>query len=345
MSQTLRLGIVGAGGIVKHRHLPGFRAVDGVDLVAVCNRTLESGRAVAKEWQIPEVMDDWRALVARDDLDLVVIGTWPYLHRDITTAALMNHKHVFCQARMTMNYADARHMYELSALSDRVTAICPPPHVRPVDKLVRKLLDEGAIGDLRLVRLSALGGSGADPGQPASWRQIAAYSGLNTMAAGIWFEILRRWCGDCVAVQADSRTWVSERPNPAGGSYQVSIPDALNVLCSYENGAQGALQFSAVAHHGGPERVELYGSAGTLLHEVGSGGVMVGQAGERELTFQAVPTELENPWTVEQNFIAAIRDGVPVETSFYDGLKYMELLEAAHRSSQLGGVVRLPLAP
>ena len=86
--ETVRIGIIGAGGIVKSRHLPALRAVAGVEVVAVCNRSRESGEAVAREWSIPEVMTDWRAMVERPDLDAVFIGTWPYTHAEMSIAAL-----------------------------------------------------------------------------------------------------------------------------------------------------------------------------------------------------------------------------------------------------------------
>lgn len=344
MPDTLRIGIVGAGSIVKTRHLPGFTKIDGVEVVAVANRTPESSREVAEEWNIPQIEEDWRGLVRRDDVDIVVIGTWPYLHRDVTSAALAANKHVFCQARMTMNFADAKHMYELSQLSDRVTAICPPPHVMPVDKLVRKLIADGYLGELRHVRLQALNAAGADPDKAPSWRQIAAYSGLNAMAFGIWMEIIHNWCGYCREVWANNRVWVDQRPNPHGGTYHLSIPDSVCVLATFENGAQGIFHWSGVAHHGGGDRIELYGSEGTIVHVPGNDYIEAAKAGEKSLQRMEVPAELANEWTVEENFIAAIREGVEVQTSFYQGLKYMEFLEATYRSHETGAMVRLPLS-
>jgi predicted dehydrogenase len=290
-------------------------------------------------------MDDWRELVVRDDLDIVVVGTWPYLHRDVTAAALMAGKHVFCQARMTTNYADARSMYEMSALSDRVTAICPPPHVMPVDKLVRKLLAEDYLGELRHVRLTALAAGAADPTRPPTWREQAVYSGQNAMALGIWIEILHGWVGYCREVWANNRVWVDERPDGRGGTYRISIPDSVTALATFENGAQGVLQLSNVAHHGGPDRVELYGSEGTIVVEGMADHILAARRDEPGLQRLDVPAELANPWRVEENFINAVRGQEPVQTSFHDGLKYMELLEAIHRANASGGVVRLPLGP
>jgi len=341
----VRIGIIGAGGIVEQRHLPGFATLDGVQVTAVANRSLESAQAVADRWRIPHVHADWRELVARDDLDAVLIGTWPYLHRDATAAALMAGKHVFCQARMTLNYADARHMYEMAALSDRVTALCPPPHMMAVDRLVRKLLADGFLGELRHVRLTALTSVACDVQRPATWREQAVFSGENALALGIYAEIVHGWVGWCREVWANNRVWVRERPNPRGGTYALSIPDSVTALTTFENGAQGVLHVSGVALHGGPDHIALYGSEGTLVARAGQDQLLVGTRADAELRLLDVPTELANPWAVERNFVDAIREGTPVLSSFHDGLKYMELVEAIHRAHTSGGLVRLPLGP
>ncbi len=84
----LRIGIVGAGGIARQRHLPAFARIDGVQVVSIANRSRASSEQVRREFGIPRVHDSWRALVAEPDVDAVVPGTWPYLHLPITLAAL-----------------------------------------------------------------------------------------------------------------------------------------------------------------------------------------------------------------------------------------------------------------
>lgn len=85
---AIRVGFVGAGKSTRSRHIPGFRKLPGVELVAVANRTRESGERVAKEFGIGRVHADWRELVRAPDVDAVCIGTWPYPHREVTLAAL-----------------------------------------------------------------------------------------------------------------------------------------------------------------------------------------------------------------------------------------------------------------
>src|SRR5881397_1872528 len=105
---TIRVGFVGAGNNTRRRHIPGFQKQPGVELVAVANRTKESGERVAREFGLARVYEDWRDLVRARDVDAVCIGTWPYMHCEITVAALEAGKHVLCEARMAMDAAEGR---------------------------------------------------------------------------------------------------------------------------------------------------------------------------------------------------------------------------------------------
>src|SRR5437762_14198764 len=98
--QTLRIGLIGAGANTRLRHIPGLRAVADVEIVAVCNRRPESTAAAAAEFGIPRTFERWQDLVADPAIDAIVIGTWPYLHGEITLAALDAGKHVLTEARM-----------------------------------------------------------------------------------------------------------------------------------------------------------------------------------------------------------------------------------------------------
>lgn len=143
MSVCTRVGIVGAGNIAREVNLPNLQAIPGVEVVAVCNSRIETARQVAAEFGIAEVVEDWASMVERDDLDAIWIGTPPVMHAPIAIAALEQGKHVFCQARMAMDLAEARAM--LAAARDRphlVTMLSAPPVGMKAGKLLRNLLDE-----------------------------------------------------------------------------------------------------------------------------------------------------------------------------------------------------------
>src|SRR5256712_11074944 len=89
-TQTIRVGFVGAGNNTRVRHIPGFRALRGIELVAVANRTKESGQRVAREFGIARVHEDWREGVRAGGVDAVCIGAWADMPCEGPPAALQH---------------------------------------------------------------------------------------------------------------------------------------------------------------------------------------------------------------------------------------------------------------
>jgi len=336
---TLRVGIVGAGGNTRGRHIPGLQGIPDVEIVAVCNRSHESGAKVATEFGIPDVMTDWRALVGRDDLDAIVVGTWPYMHAPISIAALDAGKHVLCEARMAMNLAEARAMLDASNRTDRVAQIVPSPMMFTWDAVIRQQVDAGLLGEVREIHIRGLSGASVDPASPISWRQRDDLSGLNIMNLGIVYECLARYFGHVATVSAVTRVWNAKRPDPdeAGGERRVGVAETAQVLAEMESGALAVFQFSGIAAHAGPSRAEVYGSAGTLVLEFGPENVRAGRTSDEALHDVELPAAMKGGWRVEEDFVDSIRTGAPVTlTSFVEGIRYMEFTEAVHHSATSG---------
>ncbi len=126
-NQKLRIGIVGAGSIVRQRHLPALKKNPDVEIVTVSNSTYESSEQFCKEHcKGATPMRNWADLLAVPDLDIIWIGTPPYMHSAVTISALEAGKHVFCQARMSMDLAEAEEMLAASKrFPELVTMLCP----------------------------------------------------------------------------------------------------------------------------------------------------------------------------------------------------------------------------
>ena len=343
--QRVRVGIVGAGGNVRLRHVPGFQAIEGVDLVSVCNRSRESSERAAAEFGIPQVYDNWLDLVEADDTDAICIGTWPYLHSPITLAALESDKHVLTEARMAMNAEEAHAMLATSQATPHLVAqVVPAPFTLPVDGTIQELLADGYLGDLLAVEVRLAQSSFVDLDGPLTWRQDRDLSGYNIMMMGVWYEALLRWIGPATRVMAMTKTAVTLRRDAQGLPRAVSIPDHVDILCQMACGAQAHMRFSAVTGLAPGGEVWLYGSHGTLKLDADTARLYGGRSGDRELAEIVVPPEKQGHWRVEEEFINAIRGIEPVtHTTFEAGVKYMEFTEAVTRSAQSGEAVSLPL--
>src|SRR5262245_6071412 len=166
--QIIRVGFVGAGNNTRRHHIPKLRAQPGVELVTVANRSKESSERVAKEFGIPRTAADWREVVESRDVDAVCIGTWPYMHAEVTIAALQQGKHVLCEARMGMNAAEGHRMLEASRRAPNLVAqLVPAPHTLEVDGTLQQLLAEGYAGQVLALEVHATQQARfADPAEP-----------------------------------------------------------------------------------------------------------------------------------------------------------------------------------
>jgi predicted dehydrogenase len=341
---TLRIGFVGAGGIVRQRHAPGLQAIEGVELVGVANRSRESSERAAEDLGLPKVFEDWRELVRSDEIDAVVIGTHPYMHREITLAALDAGKHVFSQARMAMDYQDAKAMWEAARKSDRTTMLSIPPHYLRGDRAVRRLLNEGFVGQPLNVVVRSFSDAYANPSSPVHWRQEGKISGYNTLDVGMMIEVMHRWLGYAKRVTAMEKYVYPTRPAGDGGRAAVERPDTLSAVAELENGALATMSWSGVAQHAaGGNSFEIFGSDGTIRYLFAGDKILVGKAGDAELRHLELGPGEERQWDAETSFVEAVRSGKrSAEPSFWDGLKYMEMTEAIFRSAKEGRVVEMP---
>lgn len=344
---AVRIGFIGAGGIARSKHLPLLRKIPGVQLVAVCNRTEESGRAIAQEFSIPQVLTDWQALVRRPDVDAVFIGTWPYMHRAMSIATLQAGKHCFTQARMAMNLAEARDMVAAAqAAPGLVHMICPPPTRMPLEPYVRHVIQSGQLGPLTSVQLTVALPANLDAGK-IHWREQVEYSGLQIMAMGIFAETLNAWVGPYESLQATLATPIRTKRDSQGRDVAIQIPQVVSIT--------GRLQCGAVASelHTGlaadttsrQQTLVIQGLGGTLRYDFNRDLLELARAGQA-LASVSVPAELQRPWRVEQDFIDAVRAaraGKPwsVSPDFHEGLAYMAKVEAVHRSARESRVIRL----
>jgi predicted dehydrogenase len=329
-NQEIRIGIVGAGSIVKSRHLPNLRQLPGIKIQAVANSNLASATAFCQAFA-PEAspLARWEDVVDNDEVDVVWIGATPYLHHDATDFALSCGKHVFCQARMAATRAEAERMWEASMrYPELVTAICPPPQGMKNGAYFCHLLAQGQIGTPHQALLHSFTDAWLDPSAPRHWRQDRAVSGIQILTLGIYVEVLQRWLGPIATVQASGNVVIPER-----AGQPVEIPDFLHVHAQFNSGLQAALSFSGVSACAPTDRLWLFGSEGTLSYDFATDEVWLGQRGGT-LQSMPVPSSFQHEWSVEADFIRAVRDPAAPrpKPDFTEGTCYMRVVDAVDRA-------------
>ncbi len=322
--RTLKVGIVGAGGIVLQRHLPGLRKLPGIEIAAVANSTpASSQKFVAAHAPEAKVAQNWEELVHLPELDVVWIGAAPFLHKPVSIAALEAGKHTFCQARMAMNLADADTMLAVAeARLHLVNMLCPPPQGLRSDAFIKKLLSEKIVGEVRSLRLQSFNAAFLDTSKPAHWRQRKEVSGLNIMSLGIHTEVIQRWFGEFTVTSAQGSVFT-----PVREGYTVEVPDVLQVLGRFPDGVAATLEFSSVYPGPAVEQLEIIGSEGVLLLDYAKDEIRLWRANAWEVL--ETPVDCARDWQVEADFIAAVRnEGPRPHPDFADGVRYMKVVQS-----------------
>ncbi|WP_394429044.1 Gfo/Idh/MocA family protein [Streptomyces sp. SGAir0957] len=384
---VLGVGMVGYA-FMGAAHSQGWRTVGRVfdlpltpRLAAVCGRDGSAVRAAADRLGWAAAETDWRALIERDDVDLVDICTPGDSHAEIAVAALEAGKHVLCEKPLANSVDEAEAMTEVAELaaSRGQVAMTGFNYRRvPAIALARRMVAEGRIGTLRHVRVSYLQDWLVDPAFPLTWRLQKPYAGSGALGdlGAHAVDLAQYVAGEPVAgVSALTETFVRERPlvegsssglsGTGGGRFgQVTVDDAAVFTGRFASGALASFEATRFATgRKNALKVELNGERGSLAFDL-----------ERlnELSFhdQTEPsasagfrrilvTEPEHPYLeawwppghglgYEHTFVHQARDLVHAVAeravpapSFADGLQVQRVLAAVEESAAKNSVYTL----
>ena len=195
------------------------------------------------------------------------------------------------------------------------------------------------------MHVTGFSGDLAETHRTLHWRQIAKYSGFNMLNLGILYETLLRWVPAATSVFAQASKLISRRIDPeTNHKVKVGTADSVQVLTEHKGGAVGTFRLSGVLWHGHKTEIAPYGRRGTLIYDLASDELRGGRARE-DLQPMPIPEAYRGGWRVEEDFVAAIREGRHVmRTDFLTGVLYMHFTEAVARSSRHQEPVALPLS-
>ncbi|MEV5266825.1 Gfo/Idh/MocA family protein [Streptomyces werraensis] len=380
----LRIGMVGYA-FMGAAHSQGWRTVGRVfdlplrpEMAVICGRDADAVRAAADRHGWAEAETDWRALVERDDIDLVDICTPGDSHAEIALAALAAGKHVLCEKPLANTVAEAEGMARAAQEArDRGQAAMVGFNYRrvPATALARTMVEEGRIGTLRHVRVAYLQDWLVDPQFPLTWRlrrEQAGSGSLGDLGAHI-VDLAQYLAGERLAgVSALTETFVKERPLPtapssglaavsAAGTGPVTVDDAALFTGRFTSGALAS--FEATRYATGRKnalRIELNGERGSLAFDLERLNELEYHDGTGDATHggfrRILVTEPDHPYLdawwppghglgYEHTFthqardlVHAIAEGRSPEPSFADGLQVQRVLAAVEESAEKNAV-------
>ena len=332
------------------------------------SRLAEAGAAVPAA----RTSTKWQDAVNDPAVDLVDICLPDSLHYEVAKAALLAGKHVYCEKPLTDRAEEARELMEIAAAQGVITRVGHGFLRNPVHDLAKEIIDSGEIGDIKLFRAQQHVDTFGDPKAPFMWRADGnlAPTGIVGDTGTHVFSILDRLVGQVSSLVADCQILTAQRPRVNGFNYGSSVTatgdeelvdvtntDAANIICHFQNGAMGLIDFSRVATgRKFIQTYEIYGTKGSLAYNydeinrlrfytnddrVGRQGfrlIDVGPENPNYAAFLPIPNFAlgynETKRIEAAEVIESITTGQPVWPTFEDGHRIIQLVDACFESSK-----------
>jgi len=375
-AKTLRVGLVGYG-FMGRTHSNAYRQVNQFfdlsyrpELVAVCGREANKAREFAASWGYNSVERDWRALVARNDIDLVDIASPNNTHAEIAIAAAEAGKMVLCEKPLGRNLAEAAPMVKAVEQAGVPNMVWYNYRRVPAVTLAKQLIDEGALGRIFHYRAKFLQdwtiSSKVPLGGQALWRLDADVSG-----SGVTGDLLAHcidtalWLnGPIESVSGMTETFIKERTNAVTGQAAlVRIDDASAFLARFENGSLATFEATRYARgHKALYTFEINGENASIawdLHDLHRLQLFEYKDQGRLRGWRSIHvTDGEHPymkhWWVPglqigyehtfihqlADFLGGLSDGARTGPTFTDALETEKVIDAVLRSATSGTWIR-----
>jgi predicted dehydrogenase len=146
--KTLGVGLVGVGAAAQINHIPALKKIEGVELVALCDRDREKAARVAQKFGIPHAVGRIEELLDREDIDAVDLCTPNFLHAPMAMAALEAGKHVLCERPLARSADEATAMARAAKKADLLLMCAVQHRFRPDAQLLRTFVAKGDLGDI-----------------------------------------------------------------------------------------------------------------------------------------------------------------------------------------------------
>ncbi len=366
MIRRLRLGLVGADadgkGWAPMAHIPAISGLAELELSAVCTSRPDSAAAAAKAYGVARAFHDVAELAASPDVDAVAVVVRAIHHHAAVLAALKAAKHVYCEWPLGTSLEQTRELAAVARRQGVVTAVGLQGRSTPTLQYIKQLVDEGWLGEVLSVDVSAVVAGSTEATSQALWdseRKKGAH--FFNVTGGHTIDTLLFCCGALARVSARVSTQMKKvRFADTGEVAVVETPDTALFVGELANGAAVSYRAVTVATATPGWRMELQGSKGRLVATTPvlpqiTPVELRGARANDALAVLAVPPRLNvvpetivgparNVAGLYRGFARAIDEHGAFEPDFAHAVVVHEVLESLVRSSREGRAVAVEAA-
>ena len=351
MTDRLRVGIVGAGGIARS-HVPGWQASEHAELVAACDINPDVLPVWGEQYGLSKLTPDPADLFGDPEIDIIDICTPNMYHVEQAVAALEAGKHVICEKPLAPTPDGIRQMIAARDRAGKLLMTAQHHRFRGVSRAMKEEIETGVLGDIYRAR---------------SW--LLRRNGLHVRPTFILKE--HSGGGPCIDIGVhilDLTLWLMDFPQPVSvsgvawaplahheGAFtawgRVPVPTEMDVedfaaaFVRFGNGATLSLEVSWLLHHNTPKeeaRVWLYGTeAGCAWPEAGFYETNYATRQLQNRTLQLTKDAME-PHALEcVAFARAVAEGLPSPVPAEQSLYVQAILDGIYRSQAAGHEVAI----
>lgn len=269
--QDIGVGIIG-WGFMGRTHTHALRAMPlfypGLDfrpvLASVCSRRLGKAREAAAEMGFAHHTDDYKELLAREDVRVVSICTPNALHECMALDAIRQGKHIYLDKPVATNYPAAKRIADAAREAGLVCQVALNNRFWPATMRAKQLIDEGRIGNITGFQCRYLHSGALDPHRPAGWKQLADTGVLLDLGSHA-LDMICHLIGPPEELLCSLRTLYAKRPAQGGGMLDELGDDQALILLRMPGGALGTVEASKIATGAEDELdFEIRGTEGAL---------------------------------------------------------------------------------
>lgn len=347
-SSKLRVAMVGAGGISRTAHIPGWKRLNDVEVVAIADVNPEAAQVTAEEFGIPNVLASYRDLIKMPEIDAIDICTPNRTHTPIVLSALAEGKHVLCEKPLAVTPGEVVSMIKAEQQARRVLMVTQNNRYRGISLAIKQWVDAGNLGDVYYARAWALRRNLLPPG--AGFIQRSLSGGGPCMDIGVHILDLVMWLMDFpepVTVTGAAMTNLA-KTNIMPGAWgewprdKFDVEDFACGMIRFKNGTMLSLESSWLAHLPEPENMSctLFGTKAGVSWP--SGAVSSSNDGKLvDSTIEPADSSVKPHFLVIADFYDAIVNNKPSPLSADNALKVIKILDGIYRSQRIGKEVRL----
>ena len=337
-ASPLRVGVLGLG-LVSTPHLDGYEQAEGCELAVVCDLSEEKVAAVSAARGVRGTTDP-QSVIADPDVDAVALLLPHTIHHRFAKAALEAGKHVCVEKPITVTQAEAEELIELAEARGLTLAVAENTRYVRAYLEAERILQEGTLGAIRAVRgfiADQILDEWADVEDTTqAWKREAFGCGAIMDCAPHMLDLVTWYFGDVERLQAFTQGWVPEIPLDNHGVIAGRMADG---------GPFFSLEFSSVTEYPRGERVEIYGSEGTLIIDqvLDPPAVLYrGSADPKGTPVASVPYDIDG-WKAESiratahDFVDAVLSGRDPGVTAPQSAYVVSLVERAYQSAADGG--------